>query len=363
MTRFGNVAFGQAFVDVPVGVRKVPQSEYDPNGAICVVDQGQELVSGRTDRSELVIDDGPYIVFGDHTRVVKFVDFPFVAGADGVRLFKASENFDPEYLFLFLRSAHLPVDGYGRHSKYLKHLLVPSISRREQRRTAAHLKAQLAAVETARKAAQAQLAELSNLANAIVSESMKRTDCVPRTLGEVLEEIKQGIGAKWGQFPVLGATRAGLALAKEPVGKHPERYKPVVHGSVFYNPMRILIGSIAIVDDDDEPGITSPDYVVLRGRKGEVDSRWFYHWLRSPFGEHCIASLARGAVRERMLFNRLAQGSIELPSRPVQERASRALATIRPVKEEIEKQLADLEALPARLLAQAFDSTDKELSL
>lgn len=118
--------------------------------------------------------------------------------------------------------------------------------------------------------------------------------------------------------------------------------------------MRILIGSIAMVDDDDTPGITSPDYVVLRGRDGIVDSRWFYYWLRSPLGEYCIASLARGAVRERMLFNRLAEGEITLPPYPVQVAASRALAEIRPMRQRIQAQLRDIEQLPARLLAQAF---------
>jgi len=59
-------------------------------------------------------------------------------------------------------------------------------------------------------------------------------------------------------------TRSGLAPARERPGKHAERYKPVTAGTVFYNPMRILIGSIAFVDDDDEPGIMSPDYVVLK---------------------------------------------------------------------------------------------------
>ena len=106
-------------------------------------------------------------------------------------------------------------------------------------------------------------------------------------------------------------------ISKEPVGKNPERYKPVFHGTVFYNPMRILIGSIAIVDDNDEPGITSHDYVALQGREGLMDSRWFYYWLRPPAGEQCIASLARGgAVRERMLFNRLAEGEAAFPPFP-----------------------------------------------
>jgi type I restriction enzyme S subunit len=108
------------------------------------------------------------------------------------------------------------------------------------------------------------------------------------------------------------------------------------------------------VDAGDEPGITSPDYVVLRGRDGVVDSRWFYHWLRAPEGEHCIASLARGAVRERMLFNRLAEGEILLPPHAVQEAASQALAELRPMKAAIEARLRDIEQLPQRLLAQAF---------
>jgi type I restriction enzyme S subunit len=120
--------------------------------------------------------------------------------------------------------------------------------------------------------------------------------------------------------------------------------------------MRILIGSIAFVDDKDEPGITSPDYVVLRGKPGVVDSRWFYYWLRSPLGERCINSLARGAVRERMLFNRLADGWIELPDFSIQERASKALAAMEPMRSAIEKQLNEIELMPQKLLANIFES-------
>ena len=226
----------------------------------------------------------------------------------------------------------------------------------EQCQIAAKLKAQLAEVETARKALQCQKQEIVNLANAYIRESVEQSPVIETRLGEVLEEVKKGIGETWADYPVLGATRAGLAPAKEPPGKHPQRYKPVFSGTVFYNPMRILIGSIAFVDDDDEPGITSPDYVALQGKAGLVDSRWFYYWLRSPYGEHCINSLARGAVRERMLFNRLAEGSIRLPSYPEQLRVSKALATLKPVKSAIQKQLDDLNKIPERLLAQAFNN-------
>lgn len=132
-------------------------------------------------------------------------------------------------------------------------------------------------------------------------------------LSDALIEVTQGVGPAWHKYRVLGATRDGLAPAKEKVGKNPERYKLVEPGTIFYNPMRILIGSIAMVDEGEEPGITSPDYVVFRTRDGILHSRWFYHWLRSPYGERFIRSLARGAVRERLLFRRLALAELELP--------------------------------------------------
>lgn len=201
-----------------------------------------------------------------------------------------------------------------------------------------------------------QTEEVDKLVGSIVFDSLRRAKAKAHSIGNVLDEVKHGIGDTWKDLSVLGATRSGLAPAKERPGKNPERYKPVDAGTVFYNPMRILIGSIAFVDEADEPGITSPDYVVLKGKPGVVDSRWFYYWLRSPLGERCIQSLARGAVRERMLFSRLAEGEIELPDYDTQVKASKALAQIKPLRAAIQKQIAELELLPQKLLAQIFES-------
>jgi type I restriction enzyme, S subunit len=178
-------------------------------------------------------------------------------------------------------------------------------------------------------------------------------------LGDVLIEIKSGIGKDWNKYPVLGATRGGVAPAKERPGKSPERYKPVFPGTIFYNPMRILIGSVAYVEEGSEPGITSPDYVVFKGKDGKVDSRWFYYWLRSPLGHQTISSLARGAVRERMLFARLAEAEVELPDFPTQQKCSFVLARVQSeissVKAAISAQLYDLQQLPHRIISESLD--------
>ncbi len=186
----------------------------------------------------------------------------------------------------------------------------------------------------------------------------KPTECRKMRLGDCLIEVTKGVGPAWKQFPLLGATRAGLAPAKEAIGKAPERYKPIEPGTIFYNPMRILLGSIAMVDDEERAGITSPDYVVLRTRPGVLHHRFFYYWLRSVWGEQLILSLARGAVRERILFKRLAEGEIDLPPWSVQKRVAEALAVVPALRRAAQSRLAAAEALPAAYLREVFEGPE-----
>ncbi len=76
--------------------------------------------------------------------------------------------------------------------------------------------------------------------SAYLRQSLSGSTCKPRALSEALVEVSAGVGSSWNSYRVIGVTRAGLALAKEKVGKRPERYKLVMPGTIFYNPMRIL---------------------------------------------------------------------------------------------------------------------------
>ena len=110
-----------------------------------------------------------------------------------------------------------------------------------------------------------------------------------------------------------------------------------------------------MVDEGDATGITSPDYVVVKGQPGILDTRWFYYWFRSAQGAQLIDSLLRGAVRERILFNRLAAGKIELPDYETQLHASTRMKQVKPIVGSITKELENINALPAALLRQAFN--------
>jgi type I restriction enzyme S subunit len=238
---------------------------------------------------------------------------------------------------------------------YLAELELPFPPLSEQRRIAARLHEQLADVAQARAAVQAQNETLDIFAHAVLRQSLSNGNGQKVRFSECLREVTVGIGEEWQQYPVLGATRAGLAPAKESVGKNPGRYKPVREGTIFYNPMRILLGSIAMVDEGDQPGITSPDYVVMNSIEDRLNPRWFYHWFRSRYGVEFIKSMTRGAVRERLMFRRLAPVSIVLPDLKRQEAAARQFAEIRKAKANLAEKLDTLERIPAALLREAFN--------
>src|SRR5216683_1719237 len=90
------------------GAAKIPSTAYKPTGRYPVVDQGRRLVAGWTDDDDAVIDDPlPIVVFGDHTRALKFVDFPFARGADGTQILRPVTGVDPLFFYYACRAIPL----------------------------------------------------------------------------------------------------------------------------------------------------------------------------------------------------------------------------------------------------------------
>ena len=83
--------------------RKIPQKEYLEQGGFAIVDQGQEIIGGYTnDENMLFTGELSVIVFGDHTRCIKYIDFPFVQGADGIKVIVPYKSYLPRALFFAL---------------------------------------------------------------------------------------------------------------------------------------------------------------------------------------------------------------------------------------------------------------------
>ena len=110
--------------------KQVMTADMLETGAIPVVDQSRSFVAGYTNDAETIVDFGvPVIVFGDHTRVLKYIQFPFAKGADGTQLIVSNSEKMPQSLFYCsLVNVDLSNHHYARHFKYLKaeEILLPT---------------------------------------------------------------------------------------------------------------------------------------------------------------------------------------------------------------------------------------------
>ena len=129
---------------VPSKQYQILESEVRTSGKFAVISQSKEYSIGFTDISEKVYHHvNPVIVFGDHTTEVKYVEFDFVVGADGVKIFEPLDGLLlAKYLFyvlLFNTYDLSKVGGYSRHYKFLKNKPIPLPPLAEQKRIVAKL--------------------------------------------------------------------------------------------------------------------------------------------------------------------------------------------------------------------------------
>ena len=124
--------FGKVFRRLNGKRHQIQTSEYGPHGRHPVIDQGQNLIVAFSDQTNKLFKcpTGGVIVFGDHTRVVKFVDEDFLIGADGTQLLAMQERDVAKFFFYQLSTKDIPNTGYNRHFKFLKDLafLIPTQS-------------------------------------------------------------------------------------------------------------------------------------------------------------------------------------------------------------------------------------------
>ena len=102
---------------------KIQRTEYLKHGKYPIVSQESNLINGYWDVDEDVYEvEKPVIIFGDHTRILKYIDFSFVLGADGTKIIKPKSFLDSKFFYYFLQANPVESKGYSRHYRFLKEL-------------------------------------------------------------------------------------------------------------------------------------------------------------------------------------------------------------------------------------------------
>ena len=127
---------------------KLKQKEYLLEGEYPVIDQGHFFISGYYNERNLLLEIGqPVIIFGDHTRCFKYVDFPFIAGADGIKVLKPKQFFNSKLFYYFCLALKFPNKGYSRHYQYLEKTIMHIPPLNEQRRIVEKIESEFAKID------------------------------------------------------------------------------------------------------------------------------------------------------------------------------------------------------------------------
>lgn len=359
----------EAVEDVSRGNRKIPQSEFLADGRLAVVDQGRPLIAGYTYELEAAVAaDGPLIVFGDHTRALKYVDFPFAMGADGVKVLKVREGFDAKFVYHYLSSRPIPNAGYSRHFKYLKEIEVPKPSMSEQRRIAAILDHADALRAKRRKV----LARLEDLTQAIFHEMFggHRDELV--TLGDVVSAIENGTSPNCETRPAdlqewavlkLGAVTYGVFDELENkafVGEVGSMIKNEVRpGDVLMTRKntRELVGAVALVGDAVRGRLLLPDLIFrLRLDEERLNPRYFHALMSTASMRAAVRSLSSGSAASmpNISKSRLRALALPVPGLPMQAEFARRVETVARLRGPVASAMEADDDLFASLQARAF---------
>ncbi len=130
------IEFKKVVDKVSTSNQKIRQKDYLTQGKYPVIDQGQELIGGYTDDENKLLKCGlPVIVFGDHTKILKLIQFQFAPGADGTKVLEPKTCILPEYLIYLTKILVFKIKdkGYARHYQYIEKQYLPLASLPEQR--------------------------------------------------------------------------------------------------------------------------------------------------------------------------------------------------------------------------------------
>ena len=129
------IPFEHVIYEIGNKTNQVKESELIPKGKVPAISQSAKFIEGYSDAESKVINNIPLVMFGDHTKNVKYIDFPFVICADGCKFFKTIE-INPKYFYFWLRYASNRINnkGYARHYSLLRKQFFPLAPLTEERR-------------------------------------------------------------------------------------------------------------------------------------------------------------------------------------------------------------------------------------
>lgn len=330
---------------------KLQSNEFKKIGKYPIVDQSQKYICGYSDDSSAVIPiskDG-CVVFGDHTCALKYIDFPFIQGADGIKILISNNTnaVSTRYLYQFLNAFPIVSKEYKRHFSELKEKIflypllideqdkiadclfaidscIASINEKIEQ-LKAHKKSLLQKLfpQNGQTVPEYRFPEFRNSDEwkngkmGDVTVVVNRRNKSNRSLPIYSISNTDGFVPQSDQFDGLDSKNRGYDISL---------YKVVGRNTFAYNPARINIGSIGYSGDLKEVLVSSL-YVCFK-TTDELDDEFMKCFLNTAQFCQAVENNVEGGIRSYLFYENFSRIIIPFPSIREQRKIASAIMSM-----------------------------------
>ncbi len=367
-------AFDKVLEDSTRKFKKIPKGEYLEEGLYPIVDQSKDFIAGYTNNENLVNHHNiPVIIFGDHTRALKYVDFPTALGADGAKaLTIKSKEYYSKYLYYALKNLVIPDAGYSRHFKFLKESKIPVLKEIDYQKRIAQVLTDCEELIAKRKESIALLDELLKSTFLELFGDPVRNEKGWKTmkLESLVEEFKYGTNSRSSKsrqrndlpvlrIPNIKDEKINLEELTYASVDQKERDKILLNkGDLLFvrsNGNPDYIGRCAVFDLDGEFGYASYLIRARLKKNVKISPELIKSIISFPTYRNIIVKQAKTtAGNYNINTNGLKSFKIILPDDKSQKQFSLTTQKVKETKTLYQAHLAELENLYGRLSQDAF---------
>ena len=364
---------------------KVKTSDCFEEGTYPVVDQSEKDITGYINNEELLYKgDLPIIIFGDHTRNIKYVDFPFAAGADGTKILHTTSILDSKFFYYYLKSLQIPNLGYSRHYSILKQLDVPVPSLNEQKQIAEKLDKLFDQIETIKEASNKIPELLKNFRQQVLTYAVtgKLTEewRKERQLDEwhtelakdCCEKVQSGGTPKGGQFALSGIPflkvynivgnkidfESEPQYVSEEIQNSQIKKSITYPGDVIMNIVGPPLNKVAIIPDTYKEWNINQAITLFRPKE-YLNNQYLYYFFCEGASVNSVLDKTRGVVGQvNISLSQCREFAISIPPMEEQLEIVKRVQTLFDILDDVERRYntlcEKLDKLPQALLCKAF---------
>ncbi|QOY55325.1 restriction endonuclease subunit S [Candidatus Sulfurimonas marisnigri] len=349
---------------------QITKAGYLEEGKYPVVDQGQKFITGYSNNDEKVFkNDESVIIFGDHTRLIKYVDFDFVIGADGTKvLIPVDDSIDTKYAYYHLLSTKIENLGYSRHYKLLKEktFVKPSMEKQQEIVKALDKAKELIGLR------QEALDKLDELAQSVFIDMFGDPILNPNNLViKKLDDVSQKITD--GEHGTVARTETGrMYLMARNISKLGELdltelsfISEESHNKIFkrcnaeYNDLLLVcvgatIGKCTLVPDMKDFSLAR-SVALIKPIKTEMNSKYLLYFFKTEFMRRQIEKSSNASAQAGLYTGAIKKMKIMIPSLNLQKKFASIIEKLEVQKSYYKVELDKLQENFDALLAQNFE--------